>query len=1058
LISTTPFTIYNASAGSGKTFTLVKQYLKELLTAPGADSYKNLLAITFTNKAVAEMKERIIKTLVAFSNPASTEETPTMLLQIAEETGKDITTLQQKSKRTLSHLLHHYAQFSVETIDHFNHRVIRTFARDLKLPAHFEVSLDTPQLILEAVDQLIAKAGNDKAITNVLVQFALHKTDEDKSWDIANDIANTASLLLNENDAAHLKKFETATLEDFQKFQKSIQKRKDTLLLNVSNLANQTLELIAEAGIKTTDFSGGSRAYFPAYLEKLAHGNIAVSFGAVWQETMGEKPMYPKTKTSESIAGAIDALVPKFIAVFQQTKQAIAEIWFCDNVLKNLTPLSVINLVQQEFEALKEQYNVLPISEFNALIYEEIKDQPAPFIYERLGDRYRHFFIDEFQDTSLLQWQNLIPLIDNALSQQYENNQQGSLLLVGDAKQAIYRWRGGLPEQFMSLYGDGNPFSILDKKVKNLDTNYRSCKEVIDFNNRFFSFIARYFGDAVHQNLYKIGNQQKYNSKPHGYVQIEFIEAENKEEAHDLYGQQLNKTISELTKNGYALEDICILTRTKSNGIALSTRLMEAGIKVVSSETLLLQYSPLVQCIINALAFAVFPANEMAKVLLLEYIHSAFKPHLPKHEFLSQLLPLKGAVFTEKLNAHGISFSLAEIGSKSLYQSCEYIISALHLHKKADAYLFTFMDFVLDFESNPQAGKINFLEHWEQKKASASIPSGATHNAVTVMTIHKSKGLEFPIVLFPYATTEIYGEINPKAWFPMAHEQFDEVLINYKSEVEAYGEQGQQLYQERQNTLELDNFNLLYVTLTRTVEQLYIFSEKPSKQISDPPKDFSQALIAFLTHQNQWNDSQLVYSFGNFVKTSQSHTKLTEKTAGISVVPVYISSTPENHQLSVASAEASLWESDAALAIDFGNLLHDTMEKIKVKSDIATVFSKYEERGILPKEKLNQLKKLVHTITNHPDLRHLFKDSLDKNTIFNERDIITREQKMVRPDRLNFFDGKQVTLADYKTGGASENHKAQLQVYTQALEDMGFLVTSRILIYVDEMTISINKI
>jgi ATP-dependent exoDNAse (exonuclease V) beta subunit len=1058
VINPTPFIIYNASAGSGKTFTLVKQYLKQLLTSPREDSYKNLLAITFTNKAVTEMKERIIETLVQFSDTSTTREPSAMLLQIASETKRDVATLQQKSKKTLSHLLHHYAQFSVETIDHFNHRLIRTFARDLKLPAHFEVSLDTPQLIQEAVDQLIAKAGEDKAVTKVLVQYALQKTDEDKSWDIARDIANTASLLLNENDAAHLKKFEKATLDDFQNFKESIQEKRGELLSTISKLVQETLVLITESGLEKTDFSGGSRAYFPSYLEKLAEANLGVSFGAVWQETMGEKPMYPTSKTTHQIAETIDALAPQFIAVFQQTKQLVPQIWLQDNILKNLIPLSVINLVQQEFEVLKERYNVLPISEFNALIHQEIKDQPAPFIYERLGDRYRHFFIDEFQDTSSLQWQNLIPLIDNALSQEFEDNSQGSLLLVGDAKQAIYRWRGGLPEQFMNLYGTENPFSILEKRVENLDTNYRSCEEVIRFNNKFFSFISQYFGNNVHQKLYEIGNQQKQNTKSNGYVQIEFIEAENKEDAHELYGQKVFDTITNLTSNNYALEDICILTRTKRNGIALSTFLMQLGIDVVSSETLLLQFSPLIQCIVNAITFAIYPTNEVAKVSFLEFVHDHFNIGIPKHEFLSELLPLRGPFFSEGMKAQGIKFSVEEIGAKSLYETCEYIINSLELNKKADAYLFTFLDFVMDFESNPLAGKINFLDHWEQKKGTASIPAGNTQDAVTVMTIHKSKGLEFPIVLFPYAATEIYGEINPKAWFPIAHEQFDEVLISYKSEVESYGEDGQRMYEERRNVLELDNFNLLYVTLTRAIEQLYIFSEKPPKQISNPPKDFSQVLIAFLTAQNKWNEDQLVYSFGDSIKTGQSRPIEASKAKITSVAPTFISSAPENHQLSIASADASLWESEASLAIDLGNLLHDIMEKIKTKKDSVAVFENYKQRSLLPTEKINRLEPLVSSILNHPELSYLFEDTLEKEAIYTERDIITKDQKMIRPDRLNFFENKQVVITDYKTGGALKKHEGQLNLYAEALEDMGFLVQSKILIYVDGASVSINKI
>ncbi|WP_211308893.1 UvrD-helicase domain-containing protein [Marinirhabdus gelatinilytica] len=1053
-----PFQIYNASAGSGKTFTLVKLYLKQLITAHRDDGYKNMLAITFTNKAVAEMKQRIVEALVEFSEDFDEKDPPVMLTQIAAETNLDILQLQQKAKRVLTHLLHHYAHFSVETIDHFNHRLIRTFARDLKLPAHFEVSLDTPQLIMEAVDQLIAKAGEDRAITKLLIRFALQKTDEDKSWDVARDIAGAASLLLSENDAAHLKKLETATLEDFQDFEKSIRNKRDEKLTAVSILAQDTLSLITEAGLEKNDFSGGNRAYFPSYLEKLAAQDLGVSYGAAWQETLGEKPMYPTSKTPDHIADTIDGITSQLVAVFQHTKHLVSEIWLYDNIVKNLVPLSVINLVQQEFEALKEQYNVLPISEFNTIIHKEIKDQPAPFIYERLGDRYRHFFIDEFQDTSLLQWQNLIPLIDNALSQQFEDQEQGTLLLVGDAKQSIYRWRGGLPEQFMNLYENVNPFAIQEKKVENLETNYRSCEEVIGFNNQFFSFIQQYFGNPVHGNLYEIGNKQKHNTKENGYVQLEFIDAENKEHAHKLYGEQVRETITKLTQNEYAPEEICILCRTKSNGIALSTYLMEHGIDVVSSETLLLQFSPLVQCIINTLTFAVFPTHETAKVSFLEFVHDTFNIKTQKHDFLVELLPLEDVQFTEGLKKYGIYFSVAEVNTKSLYQTCEYIISALQLHKRADAYLFTFMDFVLDFENNPQAGKINFLEHWEQKKGTASIPSGNTQGAVQVMTIHKSKGLEFPVVLFPYADTDIYGEIDPKTWFPINHEPLEEALINYKNEVANYGEAGQLIYTERRNTLELDNYNLLYVTLTRAVEQLYIYAEKPSRQISDPPKNFGQTLIAFLQHKGMWQDSQTVYRFGNAEATATSRPRETEKQHLISEEPIFITSRPENHQLNVASAEALLWENETEVAIDFGNLLHDTMEKIRTRKDIVSVFENYRKRSILPSEKLAALQTTVATITNHPEVSFLFDDSLDTSSIFNERDIVTKDHQLMRPDRLNFMDTKKVVVTDYKTGTPLEKHKTQLTAYAQSLQDMGFVVTLKVLIYVNGDTISINKI
>ena len=1059
MIRSVPFSIYNASAGSGKTFTLTKQYLTHVLADDRPSAYKNLLALTFTNKAVAEMKTRIVEALVSFTKDDCIQHPPVMLEMIAKETLLDIPVLHERSKKVLNHLLHHYAQFSVETIDHFNHRLIRTFARDLQLPAHFEISLDAPQLIAEAVDNVISKAGQDEEITKVLVQFALQKTDDDKSWDISYDIYNTASLLLNETDAAQLQQYKKISLNDFQNIQVTLEKNYAAALLSLKTLAKETLKTIAEAGLEKTDFNGGSRAYFPAYLEKLASGDLSVSYGAVWQETMGEKPMYPKTKTTDFIAQTIEALTPAFITTFQKSKELVTQLWLYENMLANIVPLSVINLVQQELEVVKEQYNVLPISEFNTLINDQIKDQPAPFIYERLGDRYHHFFIDEFQDTSLLQWQNLVPLVDNAISQQWEDNRSGSLLLVGDAKQAIYRWRGGLPEQFINLYGNYSPFSTTNKVVKNLDTNWRSREEIITFNNALFSFIATSFGNDVHSELYAIGNSQTSNPKPESYVEIQFITPQDKEDAHLLYGEAVLQTIQKLQQEQYALEDICILTRTKKNGVALSTFLMENDVKVVSSETLLLQFSPLVTCIVHALQFSLFPENEQAKVWFLEFVHAHFIIANKTHDFLSELLPLKDSAFSKRLASYGVSFSEAEINNCSLYQACEYCIRQLDLNRTSDAYLFAFMDLVLDFENQPQAGKINFLEYWDRKKDSASISAVATKNAVTLMTIHKSKGLEFPVVLFPYADTEIYQEMNPKAWYPITHERVDTMLINYKKAVEFYGEKGKALYQERRNTLELDNFNLLYVTLTRAVSQLYIFSELPKTLQLDAPKSFNNTLVSFLSHQGLWNANQLQYHFGNFKATSAlqaEHKKTSENT--MLIPPRFISSTPEYHNVAVAATEALLWDTPFAEAITIGNLLHDTMEKIYTKSDIATVFALHRQTAIFSEKELSQLEEIVKKITSHPEVEHLYRDTLLKTAIYNERDIVTATQKLIRPDRLNFFEDKKVTVVDYKTGVLDRKHESQLNSYASALEDMGFSVIEKILIYAQSSEILINKI
>lgn len=1047
------FTIYNASAGSGKTFTLVKEYLKLILQSQKEDYYKQLLAITFTNKAVAEMKQRIINNLVSFSEPEVLSNPPEMLLLLSEETTLSVAELHERSQKILKHLLHNYAGFTIETIDRFNHQLLRTFAKDLKLPQNFEVSLEAPQLLAEAVDQLIARAGVDDEITSVLLDFAIEKTDDDKSWDIAKDIAEAAQIILNENDAPHLAKLKDKSLTDFIAFKKQLLASKLLLSDKIKTKASETLQLIDEAGLQFDDFSSG---YLPKHFQHLALENFGVNFGAKWQETLKDKPLYPGrvAKETPELVPVIDELAPVFAANFESTKEWVFQVFLYETVLKNITPLSVVNLVNQELETIKTERGLLPISEFNALINNEIKNQPAPFIYERLGEKYRHFFIDEFQDTSLLQWQNLIPLIDNALSQQTVDEEQGSLMLVGDAKQAIYRWRGGLPEQFINLYGAENPFSIPEKKVLNLETNYRSCDTIIDFNNAFFSFTAAYFGNINHQDLYKIGNNQHTTQKKGGYVKFEFITPENKSEAHEQYAEKVVDTIKNVTDNGFKFGDICVLTRTKKEGILLGASLLEQEIPIISSETLLLQHSPLVQCVLDAISLHVYPENEEVKMSLLTFLHEHFEISEPKHTFFNKLLPRSPEAFEQGLNAYGITFSFEALRSISLYESCEYCIERFQLYKKADGYLLGFMDLVHEFQQQPQAGKLAFIKYWETKKDTASATSGLATNAVQLMTIHKAKGLEFPVVIFPHADVALYTERNAKTWYPWSDENniFDEVYINFNKNIVEFGDIGASIYQERRETLELDNINLLYVTLTRAIEQLYIFSEIPKQSKAEAPKTFNDLFGAFLKERGMWNENILFAEFGSDERSLQA-----EKVDPIDQVSLdYLVSSPNTHDLRIVSAEAGLWDTDTETAIAIGNLLHETMALIKTTADVRIVFDALKKRAIYTPDEIQRLRKLVLSIVEQPELIHLFTASQEQ--VENERDIITAKEEVLRPDRLIFHENTSVSIVDYKTGIPNELHELQINSYASALEEMNFSISEKILVYVSEESIFINKV
>lgn len=1033
--TSSPFLIYNASAGSGKTFTLVKEYLKKVFLSGNYSYYKHLLAITFTNKAVAEMKQRIVETLINFTEDNSTSSPSPIMLQISDETGLSLEVIQIHSRKILRNLLHNYGAFSVETIDRFNHRLIRTFARDLKLGQNFEVTLDTQQLLQEAVDLLLSKIGDDKAITNVLLDFALEKTDDDKSWDIARDIVQVSKLIYDENNVAHLNQLKQKSLEDFLEFKKQIILKRKYLSSEIEHIAAQTLELIEESGLEHTDFT---RSTLPNHFLKIKEGNFD-AYGNKLQENLETGTGLYKVKESPTITSVIDSIVPQLLSNYLNIKEKVGKFNLYDSILKNLTPLSVINLVNQEIETIKNEKNILPISEFNSLINKEIKNQPAPFIYERMGEKYRHFFIDEFQDTSRMQWENLIPLIDNALSQK-ENDISGSLLLVGDAKQSIYRWRGGLPEQFMELYDGSNPFSSQSSEVLSLETNYRSCEEIINFNNKFFSFISKYFASKGHENLYVLGNNQICNQKKDGYVSLEFIEKQNKALKIETYSERVHHIILDALEKQFSSKDICILTRRKVDGIALGAYLMEQGIPVISSETLLLNSSTKVQILVFTLALCLNPKNEVAKINLLDLLHDHLKIQEQKHGLFSKFIGSTEFKFQELLTHYEIVFNPKHFRSLSLYESFEYAVRQFNLADSADAYLFGFMDFVFEFASQPLADKNLFLDYWETKKDSASIPASEGANAVQLMTIHKSKGLEFPVVIFPFADIQLYEAKGDTLWYPLENEAstFSEALITYKSEIANYGPVGQEMYEEHRSELELDNINILYVTLTRAAEKLYILTEKPSEPQNGIPTCYNHLFVEFLKNQLLWNADLLIYEFGiNSEKIKKDQNSTAQNT------PIFISSDPVDHKLYLV-AKDDRTDSELAIALLEGNLLHETMAKIKVENDARRIIEDLKARSIIHEKELITLETNIQKIISHPELNHLFNAA---DTIYCERDILTSLGEVIRPDRINIHPNGSTTIIDYKTGNPQSWHKEQLASYEASLLEMGYSVTQTILIY-----------
>ncbi|MGB5820821.1 MAG: UvrD-helicase domain-containing protein [Saonia sp.] len=1025
------YKIFNASAGSGKTFTLVTAYLKIILSSNSNKNFRKILAITFTNKAVNEMKQRILKSLFQFGQNPIPEESGPMFRIVSKDLKLDAETLQKRSKRILKEILHNYAFFDVSTIDKFTHRLIRTFAKDLKLPQNFEVVLDTDLLLDEAVARLINRAGTDEKLTKVLLDFALEKIDDDKSWDIAIDLKKIGKLLFDENHAEHLKKLEGKSIDDFLMLKKFLQKEITSTEKEIKDTTTDILTSIENNGLAFNDFKSG---WFPKFILKIDKGDFKVDFNAGWKQNFDTDPLYAKSCT-EPTKSILDQLHPRFTNLFHNIKKGIYNLQFKKNMYQNMVPLTVLNAIRQETKALELERDQLPISSFNTLISNEIKDQPAPFIYERLGEKYQHYFIDEFQDTSEMQWHNLIPLIGNALEGENEQGKKGSLLLVGDAKQAIYRWRGGKAEQFLNLMNlRTNPF-VIAPETESLPTNYRSHEEVIKFNNDFFTVTSPFLNHDSYNKLFLDGNNQQYNAKQGGSVQLRFIEEGDEDE---LYCEEVLKAIQEVLAKKHSYRDICILTRKRKHGIFLADFLIQQGIPIISSETLLLNSSPKVKFLIDLLNYTISPTDLETSYKILYFLatkNSATHTFIQKH-----LEDLSAMLRTE------YGFDLERLKQSSVFDGLEYAIKQFDLVQDSNAYVTHLMDTVFEVEQKEGTSTQAFLAYWEKKKEKLSIPvPEESSNALQIMTIHKSKGLEFPIVIFPYANSNIYEEIDPKIWAPVQNDlpfDFDELLISKKQEVVHYGAAIKDLYDEEQHKLELDAFNLLYVALTRAKKALYIISKKYLGRNGEPnTKYYSGLFIHYLKESGIWDATKAAYSFGELTTAIYGESPL-EKQQNI----VYPYSSKDRPSFNILTKSGVLWDTEREDAISKGNLIHSLLSHIETGKDVNNAFKLLIENGNIAPDEINFLETKVLQIINHPQLKMYYEKG---NIVRNEKDIITENGLILRPDRVVIKD-KKATIIDYKTGRKSETYHEQLYRYADALVTMGYEVEHRIIIYIDK--------
>lgn len=1051
------FTVYKSSAGSGKTFTLVKEYLALALNDEGnpPQAYKRILAVTFTNKAAAEMKDRIIKALKELSEDdydKISDGTKTLLEALKKHAklnvlkALDDATIRTRAKNILTTILHNYSDFAISTIDSFVHKVVRTFAYDLKIPMSFEIEMDDNKLLSQAIDLLIAQIGNNETLTKALIEFTESKTDNEKNWHIENDLLLFAKNLLNEEGAVYIDKLKKLTVSDFFKIKETLFgsiKKFETSIIEEARKAN---ELISENHLSSTDFYYGDKG-IAAYFQKLAAGKVDYIDANTYVVKTITEDKWEGGKVSKETKPVIENIKGKLLNYFNNI-QIIKENDYSNYILfqlinKNIYSLAVLNEIEKLLIEYKTENNILHISEFNKMISKIVMNEPIPFIYERLGERYNNYLIDEFQDTSVLQFQNLLPLIDNALASGHFT------MLVGDGKQAIYRWRGGEVEQFSSLpnvFAHNNNPLVLEREnalkrnynYQLLDKNYRSKREIVEFNNAIFKTLSNKL-NVKYQSIYADLEQGFNPLNIGGHIQVEFIDA--KAEAYrELNRTRTYETILQLQKDNYKLSDIVILVRKNSDGSDIANYLTEQNISVISSDSLLLSNSQEINFLYSLLKYLENTNYTIIHAELLEFLIA--KNYITNTNINEALIAKNEIGLTAFLRKANIDFNIAVLSKMALYELCEELIQLFKLSETPNAYIQFFLDEVLNYTIKKNNNLTDFITYWEDKKSSASVVTPNGMNAVSIMTIHRSKGLEFPVVILPFCNSKVdMGKKN--VWIDIDNEQLPNLpaaLVPTNKDLEKT--QYAHLYEDEKGKSLLDNLNVLYVALTRAEDRLYVFTSKPTKTPTEI-KSVSDMFAYYFQSTGAWNESTLIYTVAEPVAHSSTKVKKQIQNYELSS----FNSNRWREHIKMRAAAPTIWNTQATEAKkDYGVMVHTALARIKYKTDIAAALTSMTTEGLITLVEKENLTSTLTKIIQHAQLQPYFENGL---IIKNESEIIAADGELFRPDRVILIDKKAVII-DYKTGSEKPTHKKQILQYANLMESMGYHVVEKLLVYIEE--------
>lgn len=1048
--------IYKASAGSGKTFTLAVEFIKHLMIHPYA--YRQILAVTFTNKATTEMKERILTQLngIATGDPASAPYLQRLKEELKQPGWSD-DEWQQRAQRALDCLLHDYDRFRVETIDSFFQSVMRNLARELELSPNLNIELNNNEVLDEAVDSLIERLTPDSPVLAWLLEYIEERIREDKRWNVAQEIKSFGRNIFNEEyiERGESLRHTLQSLDAVKQYRRLLQALEEEVLEQMKGF-NEQFECELEGLNLTTDDLSGKSKGISSYFRKLANGVLTDKevMNATLQKHLDD-PANWSSKSHKRRKEIIHLAEQTLLPILQDAERLrpvnCRTLQSCRLSLQHLNKLQLLNHIDREVRRLNQENNRFLLSDTNALLHRLMREGDSSFVFEKIGANLRNVMIDEFQDTSRMQWDNFRLLLLEGLSQGADS------LIVGDVKQSIYRWRNGdwTILNDLGLPGSAFPFPV---RVETLKVNRRSEAHIIDFNNHLFrqavsNLNERHvheLGEACYplQNAYADIEQASPRKKQRGYVQGCFLEAENEQEYTQQTLRALGEQVTQLLHAGVQPDDIAILVRKNKSIPAIADYFDQAlQLRVVSDEAFRLDASPAVCLLMDALRYLINPQQLIARAsLILSYAQRMGQSDLTWDDYLrgndDALLPADFLRRRDELRLMPLQELLEEL----------YTLFDLQQMGGQDAYLLAFFDAVAEFLQNNPSDLQLFLTHWEEKLCSKTI-AGSSVNGIHIYSIHKSKGLEFHTVLIPFCDWKLENETNNQlVWCQPPVTPFNElplVPVNYSRIMAESVYRGDYLKERLQ--LWVDNLNLLYVAFTRAGKNLFFWSKRQATNcMAELLADALPQLAAEGT--GQWDEETGCYTLGEFCPSTSSATgqpqaesanRLVEQPTALPIRMQSLKSQAEFKQ-SNQSADFIAGVDEAESRQRFlhrGCLLHTLFAHIETKADVSPAIDRLVFDGLIGnRQQEEEIRRLTDEAFALPLVQEWYSGRWQ---LFNECDIIWMEQDGLhnqRPDRV-MMRGNEIVVVDFKFGQPRRHYAQQVQGYLRLLARMGYPTT-----------------